>query len=138
MMSFLRHIATKVLFIVLASWMLAVLQPCCEAIASTLPHDHGLPQEVHHLDQEHSTTSTGGVTNHQHCDTADKDIGKIPALISENIQSNNFEPKPDVLAVLSAFPGNRSSVAAPGLLTFHPPPPGRYNRVYLQTQRLRI
>lgn len=138
MTSFMRHIATKVLFVLLVAWLLAVLQPCCEAIASTIPHDHGLTQEVHHTDQEHSTTNTGGVTDHQHCETADMDIGEISVLVGEKQQITKPKPKSDVIAVWEIFPSDHLVSSVRSLPNLHHPPPGRYDRVYLQTQRLRI
>ena len=138
MMSFMRLIATKVLLVLLASWVLALLQPCCEVIASTLPHEHGLSKEAHHSSQEHSTTQSGAVSNHQHCETADTDIDEIPVLVSEKLRINNSKPKSDDVVVRDIFPGERSVSPARHVPIFNYSPTGPPNRVYLQTQRLRI
>lgn len=138
-MSFMRLIATKVLFVLLASWVLTVLQPCCEAIASTLPHDHGLTQKPLHSDHEHATTDSGKLTDHQHCETNDNDIGNIPWLVNENILAGKSESKSDFVTATHVFPEQYTFKSATELsFTYYPPPPSRHHRLYLKTQRLRI
>ena len=154
-MSFMRLIATKVLFVLLASWVLTVLQPCCEAIASTLPHDHGLTQKplhsdhehdtigngklTNHPDHEHATTDSGKLTDHQHCETNDNDIGNIPWLVNENILAGKSESKSDFVTATHVFPEQYTFKSLTELsFTYYPPPPSRHHRLYLKTQRLRI
>lgn len=134
MMSFMRLNSTKILLVVLAAWVLAVQQPCCEAIASTLPHEHGISQETY----QHSIAPLDTVKGHQHCPTAERNIGKIPVLIGDMGQLNQPKPMFEMVAVWMSFLDASTSIPAPGLPILYHPPPGPQNQVYLYTQRLRI
>ncbi len=135
MTSFMRHIAGKVLVVWLLSWMLAVLQPCCEAIASTLPHEHAQAQDVHAGDH---ADGADAAADHQHCEPEIADVSDLSAPVSEKLQANHPQPKPDKAAVWLLFPDELTASVARALPVFHHPPPGRHARVYLQTQRLRV
>ena len=139
MKSFMRHIATKVLFLVLVSWVLAALQPCCEVIAATLPHEHSHSHEVHHASNEHTTPHASTVEEHEHCGIADNEIDITSALVGEKLRLSTSKPKPDTDAVVGIFSAGYSvSHKRSFAILYHPPPPESYSQAYLLTQRLRI
>jgi len=80
----MSRIAPKVLVVWFASWLLLVLQPCCETLAAMIPHGHDTGAETsalghgdHH--QGHDSTkqaNTGhGDHNHGHDNTKQANTG---------------------------------------------------------------
>lgn len=136
-----RTLTRPILFLWLASWMLAVLQPCCEAVAETLPHEHGHPpgQTAHaeHASHEHKHDH-GSVPDHRHCET------ELVTLIDLTVPPAGLAPRHfsehsfDQWVVLS----NRFGFSPPAIeydyFRYHPPPADPNRSVYLATQRLRI
>ncbi len=118
-------------------WMLVVvLHPCCEIIASSVPHDHAQSQGVH---AEHFADGGDVIPDHRHCETNVTDVGDLAVLIIAKHQLNLPHPKSDKLFVWREFPYELTVVSlAYAIPAFHGPPPGPHNWVYLQTQRFRI
>lgn len=136
MTSLKRHIARRVLITWLASWTLLVLQPCCEAVASVLPHDHTQSQGIQ---TDHHADSTDVSSGHKHCDSNFADVNDLSAPVSEKLQINYHQPKPDKINAWHMFLSVPTLTTSARILpAFHHPPPGLHGRLYLQTQRLRI
>lgn len=138
-----RTLTRPILFLWLASWMLAVLQPCCEAVAETLPHEHGHPPEqtahAGHSSHEHNHNHDhGAVPDHRHCETELVTLIDLTVPPAELAQRDFSGPSFDQSVVLS----NRLSFSPPTIeydyFRYHPPPVSPVRRVYLDTQRLRI
>ena len=135
----MRTLTKPILFLWLASWMLAVLQPCCEAVAETLPHEHGHPpgQTAHaeHASHEHDH---GSVPDHRHCETELVTLIDLTVPPAGPEQRHFSESSFEQFIVLN----NRLRLSPPTIeydyFRYHPPPASPVRRVYLDTQRLRI
>lgn len=131
-----RRLARNVLAVWLASWALTILQPCCEAVASALPHSHAQAQDVgteHYIDEDIAI-----VPNHSHCEPELVDASDLSAPISKKIKLKQPKSKLSILAWRAISISATIAFARAILPAFHHPPPGSDSRLYLQTQRLRI
>jgi len=138
----MKTTAKSVLLIWLASWMLAILQPCCEAVAESLPHKHGHDhQSVSH---EHTAPAHHDhhpdTLQHAHCETdvvklVDIAVPPATSQLTAEIFNNSLDHDTEQLALLTDFelPAREREFSS-----FHPPPSEQIYPIYLVTQRLRI
>jgi hypothetical protein len=144
----MRRLTGRVLAVWLVSWLLLVLQPCCESVAGSLPHEHDAPlpghayqvgHDRHGNDEGHDphVSMTAADVSHKHCD----DDADNPNWLSDALpKNNNFKFDHKQSAVIAGVGIGQVLVASETVLTLHhtiQPPPSR-RRTYLVTQRFRI
>lgn len=143
----LRPIVFVLLILWSASWLLEVFQPCCEAVAASLPHEHHLQGEGHRNPSEHGTlhhheTAAGHrhaapeAPPHQHCHQPDSTLADIPALIATNPLADSQGQAGQDVAFVPAFVFDGGPVVETRSPNRGPPCPPQ--PVYRSTQRLRI
>jgi hypothetical protein len=100
---------------VLIGWVLFVLltalQPCCEGLASLLPHEHPTqgPDPVHEHDQ--GTTPANHIDDHRHCN-AEAMVDELEKL--HGVQPKGYSEGLPSRAVDRTFPsGTELSLAVP-------------------------
>ena len=132
---------------VIGIWLVAsalvLLQPCCEAFAASVPHEHRHSHEfaldADPRDGVHYAADTGerhASTAHEHCPPIDARDLNQPLLTAA--PPPNHVPKPDVVLVATSLDltvGAWGSLRPSGVHAVDPIPPNI--PIYLQTQRLR-
>lgn len=148
MMTYMRRLAGKVLALWLVSSLSLALQPCCEVVASSLPHgDSELAAEPHgtHNSHEHVTeqpsrngTRSHEISAHGHCDSnttgSSLYLDAQPTVTQARYAYSN-PPAMGFIFLESVI------ILTRVILDFshaaHPPPsPGQHT--YLVTQRFRV
>jgi hypothetical protein len=154
----MSRLAPRLTAVMLASWLLLMLQPCCEVIAAAIPHDHaaaagthaaqhGSPPPGHHSGtapagdhgDHHSGHNTTPHSNagHLHCGDGNTRLSHLPDVVVAKNRLGVVAERPDVISqpvgIKPAHP----------VLTFkeiyspaHAPP--SLQKTYLKTLRLRI
>lgn len=136
-----RRAATRVLLFWSASLLLGWLQPCCEALAAAVPHDHAYlvqqavaAAELESADHRHESASHNGVPAHTHC--AKARAGDGAPVLPVAVMTPDAKQIPDPVAATAGFhaPSGGAEVVRFEAATaaFRPPP------IYLVTLRLRI
>ena len=128
-----RRRARRVAPWVLALWgiflLLTFLQPCCEVLAASLPHDHGSLTADHHPGDE----SDGAPPDHEHC----PQLQNLHSLLPDGAPPDvNVDRRPPVIAqgLLTTWPllaGHQTAPTHLGHSGASPP-------LYLLTLRLRM
>jgi len=125
----------------LASWLLAALQPCCEAVAETLPHHQNIHQSVQTGQHVHSghLADHQSLSSHDHCGSKPLKLFDLVSPPSEQLQISFVKPKFNPVIAIPTFINNNTSDTGHKEYNYHPPPPTPFlTRLYLVTQRLRI
>ena len=138
----LRRFSSLVLFLWVSFLALAYLQPCCEAVASALPHDHRADSGrdsglMHAHDEPHVAPGTGGQSEpqHRHCAQSFELPGPLPVAVADRDRQAQ-DPRLATLDVVlfelyGLAPRMESARGDEGARA--PPTP-----VFLATRRLRI
>ncbi len=122
----------------LAVWVLALgvqcLQPCCEAIAHSLPHDHETPAHTH-FDSGEVSGHDHSPPDHDHC-AGNDGLRLQPAPVPAVAGFDSPDRPAAVPAPFDPFPqrqaGQGPVAAQPAFGRLQHPPP------YLSTLRLRL
>ncbi|MDX5374354.1 MAG: hypothetical protein LPK43_00990 [Gammaproteobacteria bacterium] len=136
-----RRLASTLVLLWLASWMLLALEPCCEAVAAALPHAHAAT-----ADHAHSTGFTPGTQapghdtgapGDEHCPSIKTPAGNAPYLpLTGDANPGTDSPK----GIFTPLPRNPG--LTPHVPRRHSAPVRRYvpseQRLFLRTERLRI
>ncbi len=108
----------------LFSWVFLVLQPCCEALAAVVPHDH--PYDHPSVSMEttggdaHKFHGEGISAAHSHCDqhaVDDQAVGSVVAVLPKNSLSlentvllPSSLPSPPLVVAASVFQNSRPNL----------------------------
>jgi hypothetical protein len=134
----MRRMSGKVLTMWLASWLLLMLQPCCESVAGSLPHGHESPPPGYQHDDGHAhhEIAVDNPLEHKHCDS-DSEQGKY-LLDTTSKENFNFDQKKLVQIPLSEV--NQLPLVLDSTLTLAhvAQSPLLRRQTYLVTQRFRI
>ena len=126
----------------LVSWMMLVMEPCCEVVAASLPHQHATAAEHSHPSAAVTPHTTGhghstGGHDDQHCQTLEAPSGDAPFLpLAGDTKSTTDSPHGIVPPI-----SHTQAVAAVAHTTYENhvrryAPSGR--TLFLRTERLRI
>ena len=137
---FRRFIAQRrwvhgVLGVWVLAWALVLLQPCCEAVAGSLPHQHvAVAAAEHHHHDPAAESDTGLALDHDHCQHIDaRDLNQPIDIAASGLKA----PQPGVIvlhAIAPTFPPPRAVASEPPLLAVARASP---IPLYLRTLRLR-
>lgn len=130
-----RAPAASLTVLLVAFLLLNFLQPCCEALAEAIPHQHTDRHSTVALsDSQAHLHGHGGADDHVHCVSTDGIDTSLPDFLA----STAFETDTKFLFAGLILPAlyRLTSVSQPHPLVDHQRGPSR--RVYLTTLRLRI
>ena len=134
----MRRMSGKVLAMWLASWVLLMLQPCCESVAGSLPHGHEAPSSgyQHEAEHPHHNNAVDDPVEHKHCDNDSDKKKYLPETnLKEDFQLDPQKPIDTIPYEASLFRVVHGyKTAFTDTVQF---PPFR-RQTYLVTQRLRI
>lgn len=137
-MSRMRRMSGKMLTMWLASWVLLMLQPCCDSVAGSLPHGHEVPPSGYQHDSGHvhHENAVDAPVEHKHCDNHSDKKKYLPETSLK--EYSQFDPQkstdtiPYEVSLFRVVPGYKITFEH----TVQSPPFRR--QTYLVTQRLRI
>jgi hypothetical protein len=124
----------------LASWLLLAVQPCCEAMASVLPHEHAAATGHSHGDTPDFHRDPGhyghSVPGHAHCGSLAQSPAANMAMAAVASDVGTHSPAVDALGLPSKE--LTLSTHVPPLGTAARSPGSSEPAVYLRTARLRL
>lgn len=131
-----RRSGTAAFAVGLIAWAFVTLQPCCEAVAAAVPHDHpdGQHAPAHHHDGGGSPSAAASGGAHPHCvphSLAAVDVAQ-PLFVLDGARSQDGgDPGADARPAESWPVRAIAQMGPPGL----PPPGGWGTGTYLRLQR---
>jgi len=137
----MKQVATKMLFIWLASWTIVTLQPCCESILQP-PDSHHQSQDNHHHSDAHGDHHASVDSNHHDsnhdCRVALENLDDLAVPVTDDF-SANYQVQLDDTTVIPTirYQAQLNNVLISFGYHYNHPPPGT-TKLYLSTLRIRV